>query len=125
MVPGPGSALTIAGSEFIALLGPPGCGKSTALTCLAGLLPLSAGGIWLDNERIDGIPPEDRGFGFVFQNYALFPHMSVRGTPGRPARTSPTSWDTATCWSCRSSRTRATAEDGGSSASARSTASCR
>jgi putative spermidine/putrescine transport system ATP-binding protein len=74
--------LTIAGGEFIALLGPSGCGKSTALNCLAGLLPLSAGGIWLDNERIDGIPPEDRGFGFVFQNYALFPHMSVRGNVG-------------------------------------------
>jgi putative spermidine/putrescine transport system ATP-binding protein len=74
--------LKIRGGEFIALLGPSGCGKSTALNCLAGLLPLTAGGIWLDNERIDGVPPEDRGFGFVFQNYALFPHMSVRGNVG-------------------------------------------
>jgi putative spermidine/putrescine transport system ATP-binding protein len=70
--------LTIVGGEFLALLGPSGSGKSTALSCLAGLLPLSTGGIWLDDERIDGTPPEDRGFGFVFQNYALFPHMSVR-----------------------------------------------
>src|SRR5262249_25089349 len=63
--------------EFIALLGPSGCGKSTALNCIAGLLPLSGGTIWLDEMRIDTLPPERRGFGMVFQNYALFPHMSV------------------------------------------------
>jgi putative spermidine/putrescine transport system ATP-binding protein len=70
--------LKIEGGEFVALLGPSGCGKSTALNCLAGLLPLSEGSIWLDDERIDGMPPENRGFGMVFQNYALFPHLSVR-----------------------------------------------
>ncbi|MFG2005571.1 ABC transporter ATP-binding protein [Spirillospora sp. NPDC048911] len=70
--------LRIEGGEFLALLGPSGCGKSTALNCLAGLLPLSAGSIWLDGERIDGLPPERRGFGMVFQNYALFPHLTVR-----------------------------------------------
>jgi putative spermidine/putrescine transport system ATP-binding protein len=69
--------LTIRRGEFICLLGPSGCGKSTALNCIAGLLPLSAGSIWLDDERIDTLPPERRGFGMVFQNYALFPHMSV------------------------------------------------
>jgi putative spermidine/putrescine transport system ATP-binding protein len=73
-----GLSLTIRGGEFIALLGPSGCGKSTALNCLAGLLPLSSGSIWLDDRRIDGLPPEQRGFGMVFQNYALFPHMTVR-----------------------------------------------
>ena len=73
-----GFDLTIKGSEFIALLGPSGCGKSTALNCLAGLLPLSSGSIHLDGRRIDTLPPERRGFGMVFQNYALFPHMSVR-----------------------------------------------
>ena len=73
-----GLDLTIRGGEFIALLGPSGCGKTTALNCLAGLLPLSGGAIWLDDERIDGLPPERRGFGMVFQNYALFPHLSVR-----------------------------------------------
>jgi putative spermidine/putrescine transport system ATP-binding protein len=72
-----GIDLRIEGGEFLALLGPSGCGKSTALNCLAGLLPLSAGEIWLDDERIDGLPPERRGFGMVFQNYALFPHLSV------------------------------------------------
>jgi putative spermidine/putrescine transport system ATP-binding protein len=69
--------LTIASGEFIALLGPSGCGKSTALNCLAGLLPLGAGEIWIDERRIDGLLPEQRDFGMVFQNYALFPHLSA------------------------------------------------
>jgi putative spermidine/putrescine transport system ATP-binding protein len=70
--------LNVRRGEFIALLGPSGCGKSTALNCLAGLLTLSSGSIWLDKDRIDGLKPEERGFGMVFQNYALFPHMTVR-----------------------------------------------
>jgi putative spermidine/putrescine transport system ATP-binding protein len=70
--------LTVKRGEFIALLGPSGCGKSTALNCIAGLLPLTSGSIWLDETRIDPLKPEKRGFGMVFQNYALFPHMSVR-----------------------------------------------
>ncbi|WP_323015604.1 ABC transporter ATP-binding protein [Devosia sp.] len=70
--------LSIKAGEFVSLLGPSGCGKSTALNCLSGLLPLSAGEIWLDDRRIDTLPPERRGFGMVFQNYALFPHMSAR-----------------------------------------------
>ncbi|HEV8557203.1 MAG TPA: ABC transporter ATP-binding protein [Actinophytocola sp.] len=74
--------LTIKGGEFVALLGPSGCGKSTALNCLAGLLPLTGGAIFLDGKRIDQLPPERRGFGMVFQNYALFPHMSVRRNIG-------------------------------------------
>jgi len=69
--------LNVRRGEFIALLGPSGCGKSTALNCIAGLLPLSGGTIQLDEIRIDTLPPERRGFGMVFQNYALFPHMSV------------------------------------------------
>ena len=73
-----GVNLTVKRGEFIALLGPSGCGKSTALNCLAGLLPLTGGRIWLDEARIDHLEPEARGFGMVFQNYALFPHMSVR-----------------------------------------------
>ena len=69
--------LTVQRGEFIALLGPSGCGKSTALNCIAGLMQLSGGSIWLDAVRIDTLPPERRGFGMVFQNYALFPHMTV------------------------------------------------
>jgi putative spermidine/putrescine transport system ATP-binding protein len=88
-----GLDLDVRRGEFIALLGPSGCGKSTALNCIAGLNALSGGGIWLDDTRIDILPPEKRGFGMVFQNYALFPHMSVlenvgfglrmRGLPAR------------------------------------------
>jgi putative spermidine/putrescine transport system ATP-binding protein len=77
-----GVTLNVRRGEFIALLGPSGCGKSTALNCLAGLLTLSSGSIWLDQIRIDRLQPEDRGFGMVFQNYALFPHMSVRKNIG-------------------------------------------
>ncbi|MBT0768717.1 ABC transporter ATP-binding protein [Kineosporia sp. J2-2] len=70
--------LTISRGEFVALLGPSGCGKSTALNCVAGLIPLSSGRIWMDDRRVDVLPPERRGFGMVFQNYALFPHLTVR-----------------------------------------------
>jgi putative spermidine/putrescine transport system ATP-binding protein len=77
-----GIDITVARGEFIALLGPSGCGKSTALNCLAGLLPLTSGSIWLDDRRIDRLGPEARGFGMVFQNYALFPHMTVRRNIG-------------------------------------------
>ena len=74
--------LTVGRGEFVALLGPSGCGKSTALNCIAGLLQLSGGAIWLDTTRIDELGPEERGFGMVFQNYALFPHMTVRRNIG-------------------------------------------
>jgi len=71
-------SMTVKRGEFVALLGPSGCGKSTALNCIAGLVPLSGGAIWLNAERLDALPPEKRGLGMVFQNYALFPHMTVR-----------------------------------------------
>ena len=74
--------LEIQRGEFVALLGPSGCGKSTALNCIAGLLPTSSGSIWLDDRRIDVLDAEERGFGMVFQNYALFPHMTVRQNIG-------------------------------------------
>jgi len=69
--------LTVRAGEFIALLGPSGCGKSTALNCIAGLLPLTHGQILIDGKRVDTVAAEKRGFGMVFQNYALFPHLSV------------------------------------------------
>ena len=74
--------LTVQRGEFVALLGPSGCGKSTALNCIAGLLQVTGGAIYLDDRRLDEVGPEDRGFGMVFQNYALFPHMSVRRNVG-------------------------------------------
>jgi putative spermidine/putrescine transport system ATP-binding protein len=70
--------LTIKAGEFVSLLGPSGCGKSTALGCIAGLLSLTSGAIRLDGKRVDTLPPERRGFGMVFQSYALFPHLTVR-----------------------------------------------
>ena len=70
-------ALEVRGGEFVTFLGPSGCGKSTALNLLAGLLVPTAGEIELDGVRIDRLPSERRGFGMVFQNYALFPHLSV------------------------------------------------
>ena len=74
--------LTIRQGEFVALLGPSGCGKSTTLNCVAGLLAITGGQILLDGRRIDGFRPEQRGFGMVFQNYALFPHLTVRQNVG-------------------------------------------
>src|SRR5450432_2837926 len=69
--------LEIAGGEFVTLLGPSGCGKSTALNCIAGLLDLTSGQINPNGQPIHHIPAEKRGFGMVFQNYALFPHLTV------------------------------------------------
>ncbi len=69
--------LEIVGGKFVSLLGPSGCGKTTALNCIAGLLDLTAGGIVLNGKPIHHIPAEKRGFGMVFQNYALFPHLNV------------------------------------------------
>ncbi|WP_431975569.1 ABC transporter ATP-binding protein [Micromonospora haikouensis] len=72
-----GLDLDVPAGEFVALLGPSGCGKSTALNLLAGLLEPTTGTVSLDGRRIDRLPPEKRGIGMVFQNYALFPHLTV------------------------------------------------
>ncbi|MSP87226.1 MAG: ABC transporter ATP-binding protein [Alphaproteobacteria bacterium] len=77
-----GLTMTVRRGEFVTLLGHSGCGKTTALNCVAGLLPLTSGTVWLDDRRIDVLRPEERGFGMVFQNYALFPHMTVRRNTG-------------------------------------------
>ncbi len=65
--------------EFIVLLGPSGCGKSTLLNCLAGLLELSDGQIYIKGKNVTWAEPSDRGIGMVFQSYALYPQMTVRG----------------------------------------------
>jgi putative spermidine/putrescine transport system ATP-binding protein len=77
-----GVDLSIRRGEFVALLGPSGCGKSTTLNCVAGLLAITGGQILLDGKRIDRLRPEERGFGMVFQSYALFPHLTVRQNIG-------------------------------------------
>ena len=69
--------LDIAEGEFITMLGPSGSGKTTCLMMLAGFETPTNGEIYLDNNKISNIPPHKRGIGMVFQNYALFPHMTV------------------------------------------------
>ncbi|BDA84201.1 polyamine-transporting ATPase [Aureimonas sp. SA4125] len=69
--------LEVEKGEFLSLLGPSGSGKTTILMMLAGFEAPSAGTIWLDGQRIHELPPHQRGMGVVFQNYALFPHMTV------------------------------------------------
>ena len=63
--------------EFISFLGPSGCGKTTTLAMIAGFQDPTGGSVWVRGRRIDRLPPEKRNTGMVFQNYALFPHMSV------------------------------------------------
>ena len=69
--------LEIGDGEFIVMVGPSGCGKSTLLRMVAGLERVSGGDIWIDNQRVTELEPKDRGIAMVFQNYALYPHMSV------------------------------------------------
>jgi len=65
--------------EYVTLLGPSGCGKTTALRIIAGLLKPDEGAVYINGEMVNDVPPEDREIGFVFQNYALFPHMTLWG----------------------------------------------
>lgn len=69
--------LTIADQEFLVLLGASGCGKTTLLRIVAGLETASEGEIWIGDKRVDQLPPRDRGIAMVFQNYAVFPHLTV------------------------------------------------
>ncbi len=78
--------LEIAPGEFLTLLGPSGSGKTTLLSMIAGFENVSAGAIYLDGRRLDTLPPEKRNVGMVVQNYALFPHMSVRRNVEFPLR---------------------------------------
>ena len=69
--------LEIHDQEFVVLVGPSGCGKSTTLRMVAGLEDISKGSIYIDGKKVNDIPPKDRDIAMVFQNYALYPHMSV------------------------------------------------
>src|SRR4051794_33309387 len=73
----PGISLEIADGEFMVLVGPSGCGKSTTLRMLAGLEEVNEGQIFIGDREITNLPPKDRDIAMVFQNYALYPHMSV------------------------------------------------
>jgi multiple sugar transport system ATP-binding protein len=70
-------SLDIPDNEFVVLVGPSGCGKSTTLRMIAGLEEISAGDIYIGGEIVNDLPPKDRDIAMVFQNYALYPHMSV------------------------------------------------
>ncbi len=69
--------LEVHDKEFVVLVGPSGCGKSTTLRMIAGLEEISAGDIFIDGQRVNDVAPKDRDIAMVFQNYALYPHMSV------------------------------------------------
>jgi multiple sugar transport system ATP-binding protein len=69
--------LTIADQEFVVLLGASGCGKTTLLRIVAGLETPTRGEVWIGGRRVDGLPPRERGIAMVFQNYAVFPHLTV------------------------------------------------
>src|SRR5437879_10630043 len=72
-----GIDLDIADKEFVVLVGPSGCGKSTTLRMIAGLEEVSAGDVLIGGEVVNDMPPKDRDIAMVFQNYALYPHMTV------------------------------------------------
>ena len=72
-----GIDLEIADHEFVVLVGPSGCGKSTTLRMIAGLEEITGGEIWIGGSVVNDVPPRDRDIAMVFQNYALYPHMTV------------------------------------------------
>jgi multiple sugar transport system ATP-binding protein len=72
-----GISLTIPDKEFVVLVGPSGCGKTTTLRMIAGLEEVTAGDILIDGQVVNDVPPKDRDIAMVFQNYALYPHMTV------------------------------------------------
>src|SRR4029077_15596537 len=72
-----GIDLDIADKEFVVLVGPSGCGKSTTLRMIAGLEDVTSGAVIIGGEEVNDVPPKDRDIAMVFQNYALYPHMTV------------------------------------------------
>ncbi len=74
--------LEIKDGEFLVLVGPSGCGKSTSLRMLAGLEDVNSGRILIGDKDVTDVPPKNRDIAMVFQNYALYPHMSVRENMG-------------------------------------------
>jgi len=76
----------IAPGEFFSLLGPSGSGKTTTLMMIAGFADVDEGGIWVDGQDVSALAPQRRGFGMVFQNYAIFPHLNVFENVAFPLR---------------------------------------
>jgi len=69
--------VTVPDGKLVGLLGPSGCGKSTTLYMISGLLKPTSGEVWFGDQEVTNLPPEKRGIGLVFQNYALYPHMTI------------------------------------------------
>ena len=78
--------LTVEDEEFLVLLGPSGCGKTTTMRMVAGLEEPSAGEIWIGEDLVNAMAPRERDVAMVFQNYGLYPHMSVRENIGYPLK---------------------------------------
>lgn len=78
--------LTIEDGEFLVLLGPSGCGKTTTMRMIAGLEDITSGDIMIEGERVNDKPPKDRDIAMVFQNYGLYPHMTVAQNIGYPLK---------------------------------------
>src|ERR1041384_2782060 len=110
-----GVDISIGDGEFVVLVGPSGCGKSTLLRMIAGLENITSGEIRIDDRVVNRLPPKERDIPMVFQNYALYPHMTVadnmsfsmrlRGAPRRTCCPQPSCADRArssgTPWGCR------------------------
>ena len=78
--------LEIEDKEFIIFVGPSGCGKSTTLRMIAGLEEISSGELWIGDKLVNDVEPKDRDIAMVFQNYALYPHMTIRENIGFPLK---------------------------------------
>src|SRR4051812_45000406 len=79
-------SLEIDDGEFVVLLGPSGCGKTTTLRMIAGLEQATSGEIFMDDQRVNDLPPQKRDVAMVFQSYALYPHMTVAQNIAYPLR---------------------------------------
>ena len=77
-----GINLDVKDGEFVVFVGPSGCGKSTLLRIIAGLEDTTSGGVKIDGQRVNDVPPAKRGIAMVFQSYALYPHLTVRNNMG-------------------------------------------
>src|SRR5438270_9805800 len=74
--------LEIADGELVVLVGPSGCGKTSALRMVAGLEDITDGKVWIGGRVVNKVPPKDRDIAMIFQNYALYPHMTAAGNMG-------------------------------------------
>src|SRR5438445_6149982 len=88
-----GLSLDVSSGEFVVILGPSGCGKTTTLRCVAGLEVPDEGEIMIDNDSVSGLPPRERDIAMVFQNYALYPHMTVAENIAYPRKMKKTAKD--------------------------------